>query len=315
MSISPSRLVIATRASRLALWQAHHVRDLLLDLYPDCHVDLLEMTTKGDRILDRTLSKVGGKGLFVKELETALLDGRADLAVHSLKDVPVELTTPFSLSTIMTRDDPRDAFVSNTYKSLDEMPKGTVVGTSSLRRESQIRHRYPDLVVKPLRGNLDTRLKKLNLGEYDAIILAAVGLIRLGLEHRICSYLSVEDSLPSAGQGALGIEILEARTEMQRWLEPLVCAESTACAAAERAVSKTLGGSCQVPLAAYAQISNGDIMVRALVAEPDGSVVMRAEATGPVADAGRLGEQVAVELMEKGAREILSRLLTADDIP
>lgn len=315
MSTSPSRLVIATRASRLALWQAHHVRDLLLDLYPDCHVDLLEMTTKGDRILDRTLSKVGGKGLFVKELETALLDGRADLAVHSLKDVPVELTTPFSLSTIMKRADPRDAFVSNTYKSLDEMPKGTIVGTSSLRRESQIRERYPDLVVKPLRGNLDTRLKKLNLGEYDAIILAAVGLTRLGLKHRIGSYLSIEDSLPSAGQGALGIEILEARTEMQRWLEPLVCAESTSCAVAERAVSKALGGSCQVPLAAYAQISDGDITVRALVAEPDGTVVLRAQATGPVADAQRLGEQAATELMDKGAREILSRLLATDNTP
>lgn len=315
MSTSPSRLVIATRASRLALWQAHHVRDLLLDLYPDCHVDLLEMTTKGDRILDRTLSKVGGKGLFVKELETALLDGRADLAVHSLKDVPVELTTPFSLSTIMKRADPRDAFVSNTYKSLDEMPKGTIVGTSSLRRESQIRERYPDLVVKPLRGNLDTRLKKLNLGEYDAIILAAVGLTRLGLKHRIGSYLSIEDSLPSAGQGALGIEILEARTEMQRWLEPLVCVESTSCAVAERAVSKALGGSCQVPLAAYAQISNGDITVRALVAEPDGTVVLRAQATGPVADAQRLGEQAATELMDKGAREILSRLLATDNTP
>src|SRR5690554_841237 len=301
MSISPSRLVIATRASRLALWQAHHVRDQLLALYPDCHVELLEMTTKGDRILDRTLSKVGGKGLFVKELETALLDGRADLAVHSLKDVPVDLTSPFSLSTILKRDDPRDAFVSNTYSSLAEMPKGTVVGTSSLRRESQIRERYPDLVVKPLRGNLDTRLKKLNLGEYDAIILAAVGLTRLGLEHRIGSYLSVEDSLPSAGQGALGIEVLEARTEMQRWLEPLVCAESTSCAVAERAVSKALGGSCQVPLAAYAQIINGDMTVRALVAEPDGSVVMRAQATGPVADAQRLGEQAATELMDRGA--------------
>lgn len=312
MTTFPSRLVIATRASRLALWQAHHVRDRLLGLYPDCHVDLLEMTTKGDRILDRTLSKVGGKGLFVKELETALLDGRADLAVHSLKDVPVELTTPFSLSTIMTRDDPRDAFVSNTYASLDDMPKGSVVGTSSLRREAQIRQRYPELVVKPLRGNLDTRLKKLNLGEYDAIILAAVGLSRLGLNHRICSYLSVEDSLPSAGQGALGIEILEGRTEMQRWLEPLACTESTSCAVAERAVSRVLGGSCQVPLAAYAQVSDNAITVRALVAEPDGSVVLHAQTTGPVADAQILGEQAAIELLEKGAREILSKLLTAD---
>lgn len=309
MSISPSRLVIATRASRLALWQAHHVRDCLLSLYPDCHVDLLEMTTKGDRILDRTLSKVGGKGLFVKELETALLDGRADLAVHSLKDVPVELTTPFALSTIMERDDPRDAFVSNTYKTLDEMPDGSIVGTSSLRREAQLRKRYPNLVVKPLRGNLDTRLKKLNLGEYDAIILAAVGLKRLGLEHRICSFLSVEDSLPSAGQGALGIEILEVRSELRKWLLPLECKTSTACSVAERAVSKMLGGSCQVPLAAYAQVDGDTLTVRALVAEPDGSEVLRAQAAGPVDNAREVGEQAAAELLDKGARDILSRLL------
>lgn len=309
MSISPSRLVIATRASRLALWQAHHVRDRLLDLYPDCHVDLLEMTTKGDRILDRTLSKVGGKGLFVKELETALLDGRADLAVHSLKDVPVELTTPFMLSTIMQRDDPRDAFVSNTYKTLDEMPEGSIVGTSSLRREAQLRKLYPELIVKPLRGNLDTRLKKLNLGEYDAIILAAVGLKRLDLEHRICSYLTVEDSLPSAGQGALGIEILEARPELRRWLQPLECATSTACSVAERAVSKMLGGSCQVPLAAYAQVDGDTITVRALVAEPDGSQILRAQASGPVGDALEIGQRAAAELLDQGARDILSRLL------
>src|SRR5690625_3177686 len=240
------------------------------------------MTTKGDRILDRTLSKVGGKGLFVKELETALLDGRADMAVHSLKDVPVELTTPFELSTIMERDDPRDAFVSNTYKTLEEMPEGSIVGTSSLRRESQVRKLYPHLVVKPLRGNLDTRLKKLNLGEYDAIILASVGLKRLGLDHRICSYLSVEESLPSAGQGALGIEILEARPELRKWLKPLECEVSRACSVAERAVSKMLGGSCQVPLAAYAQVNGNELTIRALVAEPDGSEILRAQASGPV---------------------------------
>lgn len=312
MAQSPSRLVIATRASRLALWQAHHVRDLLQQLYPDCRIELLEMTTKGDRILDRTLSKVGGKGLFVKELETALLDGRADLAVHSLKDVPVELTTPFALPVIMQRDDPRDAFVSNTYESLDAMPDGAIVGTSSLRRESQIRQRYPKLTVRPLRGNLDTRLSKLDKGEYDAIILAAVGLKRLGLGERIRGHISTEDSLPSAGQGALGIEVLEARTEMAEWLAPLACESATACALAERAVSRALGGSCQVPLAAYAQIDGDDIVVQALVAEPDGSAVLRAQTRGPVADAQALGAQAAAELMEKGARDILSRLLSAD---
>lgn len=312
MSNPPSRLVIATRASRLALWQAHHVRDLLLQLYPDCQVELLEMTTKGDRILDRTLSKVGGKGLFIKELETALLDGRADLAVHSLKDVPVELTTPFALPTIMLRDDPRDAFVSNTYESLDAMPAGSVVGTSSLRRESQVRERYPHLSVKPLRGNLDTRLGKLDNGEYDGIILATVGLQRLNLGDRIRHYISVDDSLPSAGQGTLGIEILETRTDVKKWLEPLSCAASTSCALAERAVSRVLGGSCQVPLAAYAQIHDDRITIRGLVAEPDGSIVLRAEASGPVADAEKLGEQAATQLLEKGARDILSRLLSAD---
>ena len=312
MSSSPSRLVIATRASRLALWQAHHVRNLLLKLYPDCQVELLEMTTKGDRILDRTLSKVGGKGLFIKELETALLDGRADLAVHSLKDVPVDLTTPFSLPVIMLRDDPRDAFVSNTYESLDAMPAGSVVGTSSLRRESQVRERYPQMIVKPLRGNLDTRLGKLDNGEYDGIILATVGLQRLNLGDRIRHYISVDDSLPSAGQGTLGIEILETRTDVQKWLDPLSCPLSTACALAERAVSRVLGGSCQVPLAAYAQIHDDRVTVRGLVAEPDGSVVLRAQTSGPVADAESLGEQVATELLEKGARAILSRLLSAD---
>lgn len=305
----PDRLVIATRASRLALWQAYHVRDRLTTLYPDCQVELLEMTTKGDKILDRTLSKVGGKGLFVKELETALLDGRADLAVHSLKDVPVELTTPFSLPVIMQRDDPRDAFVSNKYDTLQAMPEGTIVGTSSLRRESQIRERYPQLIVKPLRGNLDTRLGKLDKGEYDAIILAAVGLKRLELTHRIRDYISVEHSLPSAGQGALGIEILESRQELRQWLSPLVCDASTACALAERAVSRTLGGSCQVPLAAYAQVDGTSIQIDALVAEPDGSVVLRAQTAGPVAHAESLGVQVATELINSGANDILARLL------
>lgn len=312
MSISPSRLVIATRASRLALWQAHHVRDQLLALYPDCHVELLEMTTKGDRILDRTLSKIGGKGLFVKELETALLDGRADLAVHSLKDVPVELHSPFSLPVIMERDDPRDAFVSNLYDSLDAMPTGSVVGTSSLRRQAQIAKLYPDLVIKPLRGNLDTRLKKLNLGEYDAIILAAVGLKRLDLGHRIRSYLEVDACLPCAGQGALGIETLESRTELHRWLQPLACPQSTACSQAERAVSRVLGGSCQVPLGAYASVQGDTIHVQALVAEPDGSTILRAQGSGPVSEARDIGEKVAAQLLEKGAREILSRLLATD---
>ncbi|MBP6018753.1 MAG: hydroxymethylbilane synthase [Burkholderiaceae bacterium] len=315
MVTTPTTLVIATRASRLALWQAEHVRDLLQALYPECKVSLLTMTTRGDQILDRTLSKVGGKGLFVKELETALLDGRADLAVHSLKDVPVDLTTPFALPVVMERSDPRDALVSNDYASLDELPPGAVIGTSSLRRESQLRQRYPHLQVKPLRGNLDTRLAKLDKGEYAAIILAAVGLERLGLESRIRARLSPELSLPAAGQGALGIEVLESRTDMHAWLAPLSCPATMACALAERSVSRALGGSCQVPLAAYAQVEGTELHLRALVAEPDGSVVLHAQARGPVADAEKLGEVAAKELLGKGAREILARLTSEDAAP
>ena len=309
MSVLPKKLVIATRASRLALWQAWHVRDRLRELYPQCDVSLLEMTTRGDQILDRSLSKVGGKGLFVKELENALLDGRADLAVHSLKDVPVELTLPFALSAILERDDPRDAFVSNTYNSLAQLPAGAVVGTSSLRRESQIRASRPDLLVKPLRGNLDTRLGKLDRGEFDAIILAAVGLKRLELGHRIRSFIETAQSLPAAGQGALGIEIMADRTELAGWLAPLQCHDSAARAQAERAVSRALGGSCQVPLAAFAQIDGDHIAIEALVAEPDGTTVIRGQGRAPVSQAVPLGEQVAAQLLAQGAQAILDRLL------
>lgn len=306
---NPTRLVIATRASRLALWQAEHVQARLQALYPECDISLLKMTTRGDQILDRTLSKVGGKGLFVKELETALLDGRADLAVHSLKDVPVDLTTPFSLPVILERDDPRDAFVSPRYRSLDDLPDGAVVGTSSLRREAQIRSSYPGLEVKPLRGNLDTRLGKLDRGEYDAIILAAAGLRRLGLQDRIRALLEPEISLPSAGQGALGIEILESRSELAGWLQPLSCPATTACALAERAVSRVLGGSCQVPLAAYAVVKDDTLQVDALVAEPDGSHIVRSQKIGPLNQAVSLGETAARELLAQGAADILARLL------
>ena len=307
---APQELVIATRASQLALWQAEHVRGLLQQLYPQCRVSLLEMTTRGDTILDRTLSKVGGKGLFVKELETALLDGRAHLAVHSLKDVPVDLQSPFALPVIMEREDPRDAFVSNEYAKLAALPAGAVVGTSSLRRESQIRERYPHLEVRPLRGNVQTRLAKLDRGEYAAIILASAGLRRLGLAERIRDYISVEDSLPAAGQGALGIEILETRQDVAQWLAPLADASSTACALAERAVSRALGGSCQVPLAAYATLQGDNLELRGLVAEPDGSVVYRAQAHGPARDAEVLGQALAQDLKEQGAQAILDRLLS-----
>lgn len=311
----PQRLVIATRASRLALWQAEHVRDRLRTLYPACAVELLTLTTRGDQILDRTLSKVGGKGLFVKELENALLDGRADLAVHSLKDVPVDLQAPFELCAVLDRADPRDAFVSNRYATLAELPAGAVVGTSSLRRESQIRARYPELVVKPLRGNLDTRLGKLDKGEYDAIVLAAAGLDRLGLGARIRSLLDPADSLPAAGQGALGIEIRDDRDDMRAWLAPLISGATTACVQAERAVSRTLGGSCQVPLAAFAELSGDTLSLRALVASTDGARIVRTTRTGPAADADALGVAAAQELLDGGAAAILQELLQADPRP
>ncbi|WKU18530.1 hydroxymethylbilane synthase [Advenella alkanexedens] len=309
MSVHPEKLIIATRASRLALWQAEFVQAKLQALYPACRVELLTMTTRGDQILDRTLSKVGGKGLFVKELETALLDGRADLAVHSLKDVPMDLGSPFQLAVVMDRADPRDAFVSNKYAKLADLPEGAVVGTSSLRRESQIRANFPHLVVKPLRGNLDTRLGKLDNGEYDAIILAAAGLQRLGLPERIRSFLSIEDSLPAAGQGALGIEILESRSDVLAALQPLSCPETLACVTAERAVSSFLGGSCQVPLAAHAVITGQNLTIQAFVALPDGTQVLRAQSTGPIELAGQLGLDVAKELHQAGADKILAALL------
>lgn len=302
------KLVIATRASRLALWQAHHVRAKLQNIYPDLNIELLEMTTKGDRILDKTLSKIGGKGLFIKELETALMDGRADIAVHSLKDVPVDLTLPFALTTIMARSNPYDALVSNTYADLAAMPAGAIVGTSSLRRESQLRAKYPDLVIKPLRGNLDTRLAKLDRGDYDAIVLAAAGLERLGMAARIKSVLPIELSLPPAGQGTLGIETMAERTDLQQLLAPLADAESAACAIAERAVSRVLGGSCQVPLAAHAVIENQHIFLRALVALPDGSKILHAQGISDLEQADDLGKTVAQDLLSQGAHEILDKL-------
>ncbi len=259
------------------MWQAEHVRALLLQLYPQCEVVIEGMTTRGDQILDRALSKVGGKGLFVKELETALFDGRCDLAVHSLKDVPMQLAPKFSLAAILEREDPRDALVSNQFSSLAELPTGVIVGTSSLRREAQLRARYPHLQVQALRGNLDTRLAKLDRGDFAAIILAAAGLKRLGLAARIKSLLEPEDSLPAAGQGALGIEVRSDREDMKTWLAPLHHLPTAACVLAERAVSRSLGGSCEVPLGAYAQLNQDELHLRAFVARADGSAIVQAE--------------------------------------
>ena len=307
-SIAPERIVIATRESRLALWQAEHVRDLLRRLYPSCQVDLMGMTTRGDQILDRPLSKVGGKGLFVKELETALLDRSADIAVHSMKDVPMMLEPEFSLVAIGPREVPLDAFVSSKYASLDDMPPGAVVGTSSLRRESQLHARYPYLAVSPLRGNLDTRLRKLDEGQYDAIILAAAGLKRLGLGDRIRATIPVEESLPAVGQGALGIEALAARPEVAQWMAPLNDAATAACVRAERAVSRALAGSCEVPLGAYATAAGTELRLRGFVARPDGSEMAQAELSGSSSDPEALGNKLADALRAQGAEKILASL-------
>jgi hydroxymethylbilane synthase len=306
--VSSRKIVIATRASRLALWQAEHVQARLLALYPSAQVELLKLSTRGDEILDRSLSKVGGKGLFIKELEYALLDGRADLAVHSLKDVPVDMEAPFELSTVMARADCRDAFVSNDFQTLSDLPAGAIVGTSSLRREAQLRARFPHLSIQPLRGNLDTRLGKLDSGQYAAIILAAAGLERLGLSHRIRHRMTIEESLPAAGQGALGIEILQSRSDLREWLAPLACADTTVCALAERAVSRALGGSCQVPLAAYAKLEGSQLFLHALVAMPDGQTIYRAERQGPAAQAEQIGRQAANDLLLQGAGQLLASL-------
>jgi hydroxymethylbilane synthase len=302
----PSKLIIASRESRLAMWQAEHVKAKLNQLYPHCNIEILGMTTKGDQILDRALSKVGGKGLFVKELEVALAEGRADFAVHSLKDVPMELPEGFALAAFLEREDPRDAFVSNDYASLDALPAGAVVGTSSLRRQALIAARYPQLVIQPLRGNLDTRLGKLDRGDYAAIILAAAGLKRLGLSQRIRAYLEPEQSLPAPGQGAMAIEIGAGRTDLQAILAPLNHAATQAAVLAERAVSRTFGGSCQIPLAAFAEVDGNNMRLRAMVATPDGKRVAKAEVSGSTQDPEMLGRQAVAALNAQDAVSILA---------
>ena len=307
--MSPTRLVIASRESRLAMWQAEHVQACLKKLYPSCEVIILGMTTKGDQILDRALSKVGGKGLFVKELETALEDGRADLAVHSLKDVPMVMPEGFDLSCIMVREDARDALVSNDYASLAELPAGAVVGTSSLRREAIIRSQYPHLRVEPLRGNLDTRMAKLDRGEYQAIILAAAGLKRLGMGARIKALLPYDPHTPAAGQGALGIETLSARSDVKAWLAPLNDLPTALAVTAERAVSRKLGGSCEVPLAAHAQWQNSqELTMRSYVASTDGRQICLASGSRAISnyqEAEAFGLAIADDLIAKGAAALL----------
>jgi hydroxymethylbilane synthase len=298
------QLVIATRESRLALWQAEHVKGLLEQRgHP---VSLLGMTTRGDQILDRSLSKVGGKGLFVKELEVALEEGRADLAVHSLKDVPMDLPEGFELACVMEREDPRDAFVSNRYEKLADLPQGAVVGTSSLRRVVLLRALRPDLKIEPLRGNLDTRLRKLDDGQYDGIVLASAGLKRLGLGRRIRQIFEPGEMLPSAGQGALGIETRSARPDVAAALAPLAHQTTWLCVAAERAVSRAMGGSCSMPLAAHATFDGEYLQLNAAWGDPDqAGLLVRARGADVIADLGEaaaLGEQVASRLRAGGAR-------------
>ncbi|MGR5149057.1 hydroxymethylbilane synthase [Photobacterium alginatilyticum] len=299
---------IATRKSPLAMWQAEFVKDALEQAHPGLIVELVPMVTKGDIILDTPLAKVGGKGLFVKELEVAMLEGRADIAVHSMKDVPVEFPDGLGLVTICEREDPRDAFVSNTFNTIDELPAGAVVGTSSLRRQCQLRAQRPDLVVKDLRGNVNTRLRKLDDGEYDAIILACAGLMRLKMDDRIRDAIAPETSLPAVGQGAVGIECRLDDTRVRKLLEALNHQETATRVLCERAMNNRLQGGCQVPIGSYSELKGDQIWLRALVGEPDGSKIVSGEISGPAADAEVLGTKLAEQLLDDGAKDILDKL-------
>ncbi|PCI57674.1 MAG: hydroxymethylbilane synthase [Methylophilaceae bacterium] len=309
----PRKLIIASRESALAMWQAKHIQTRLQALYPQCDVQILGMTTTGDQILDKPLASIGGKGLFIKELENALFDGSADLAVHSMKDVPMNMPEGFTLVATGERENPHDAFVSNDYKTLADLPRGSIVGTSSLRRQSQIQARFPHLKIESLRGNVQTRLRKLDEGQYAAIILAAAGLIRLELGDRISSFISATDSIPAVGQGALGIEIKSDRTDLMDILSPLNHTETQQCVEAERGFSRALAGSCTVPLGAYATIQgNGSqdntISISGFVASVDGAQMLRETMTGDANDAEALGKKLADKLVRLGADKILAAL-------
>ncbi|HDI3325761.1 TPA: hydroxymethylbilane synthase [Vibrio cholerae] len=306
--MTETQIRIATRQSPLALWQANYVKDALMAAHPGLQVELVTMVTRGDVILDTPLAKVGGKGLFVKELEIAMLEGRADLAVHSMKDVPVDFPDGLGLVTICEREDPRDAFVSNTYAKIEDLPSGAIVGTCSLRRQCQLKAARPDLVIKELRGNVGTRLSKLDAGEYDAIILAAAGLKRLELESRIRSFIEPEQSLPAVGQGAVGIECRVNDQRVRALLAPLNHADTADRVRCERAMNLTLQGGCQVPIGSYALLEGNTIWLRALVGEPDGSQIVRGEIRGPRTQAEQLGITLAEQLLSQGAKEILERL-------
>lgn len=296
---------IATRKSALALWQAEYVKSRLEAAHPDVTVSLVPMVSRGDKLLDAPLAKIGGKGLFVKELETALMENQADIAVHSMKDVPMEFPEGLGLYCICEREDPRDAFVSNHYQDFDALPSGAVVGTSSLRRQAQLLARRPDLKIQFLRGNVNTRLAKLDAGEYDAIILAAAGLIRLGFGERIRSSISVEDSLPAGGQGAVGIECRTGDTALHELLQCMNDPQTALRVTAERALNRHLNGGCQVPIACYAVLEGDQLWLRGLVGQPDGSLLLRAEDRAPAVDAQALGVRVAEALLAQGAAKIL----------
>ena len=304
----PAKLVIASRESPLAMWQALHIQSRLQALYPATTVEILGMTTTGDQILDTPLAKVGGKGLFVKELEMALSDGRADLAVHSMKDVPMNLPEGFMMAATGEREDARDAFVSNNFATLEDLPAGSIVGTSSLRRQSQLQARLPHLKIESLRGNLQTRLRKLDEGQYAAIILAAAGLIRLGLETRIRSAISPELSIPAVGQGALGIEICSNRPDLLSVLAPLNHADTQVCVEAERGMSRALAGSCTVPLGAYAVCVADNIRITGFVASVDGKQMLVESVSGSRNQPEALGQALAAQLRAHGADAILALL-------
>lgn len=301
---------IATRKSALALWQAEFVKAQLLAHHPELEVELVPMSTKGDKLLDTPLSKVGGKGLFVKELEVAMLEGRADIAVHSMKDVPMEFPEGLGLAVICEREDPLDAFVSNDYQHIEQLPAGAVIGTSSLRRQSQIQANFPSLRIKELRGNVNTRLSKLDNGEYDAIILASAGLIRLEMSNRISSRLPSDLSLPAGGQGAVGIECRTGDQTILDLLAPLNHVGTAHCVLAERAVNRHLQGGCQVPIACFAELNpEGTVLyMRGLVGSIDGSTILRADIEGVVEQAEQLGVQLAEQLLAQGAKEILAEV-------
>lgn len=301
-------LKIATRKSPLALWQAEHIKARLQALHPQLNVELVTFVTQGDKILDTPLAKIGGKGLFVKELENALLDGRADLAVHSMKDVPMDLPDGLCLPVICEREDPADAFVSNHYQCIDDLPQGARLGTSSLRRKSQMQAYRPDLTIIDLRGNVGTRLSKLDAGEYDAIILAAAGLKRLALESRIKQIIDINLSLPAVGQGALGLECRSNDDVVLQLIAPLADEVTNVCIRAERAFNKTLHGGCQVPIAGFAVLENNQIYMQGRVGNPDGSVLLKAEVCGAPEQAEQLGQQLAQALLDQGAGPLLAAL-------